>query len=454
MLKINQSSHKMLNFSSLLLTALGILLIAPISQAQDSLVNVKKTEIIRQNEQQGEVTLRVKVTGDEKKPIMGLEKEDFELIVVDTNTKKIVSPFDPDKGYSDIPFKFKTPQEATPPPAYILVLLDMSGSMKCSTDLNSKEPCNNNIPKGKRKLDVAVSALQTFIDDAQKRQEKRGGDTSVAIKVAIIPFGFNGEYQPIRKVDELDKFYNVSDAKVKNALNNLALKTLRDATNIYHSLEKSVEFLTSTGEKRFYPVDDKGNVIEPKPRLAVILLTDGFDTDPDYKNNRQKQSETLNTLKQKLRDNDQLTIHTLGYGLTPNALRKKYAGQTISQADYEQEYLDVDGLKRISQVTPNGIFAISGKEDDISKALTTFLDSILGEYEITYQHPNPQRARVYQVSTVADKVASQPEEYRVTVFGRTVSFPTYLGSVGLIAMLAGCWFIPYTLWKKKLQEEN
>ena len=140
MLKINQSSHKMLNFSSLLLTALGILLIAPISQAQDSLVNVKKTEIIRQNEQQGEVTLRVKVTGDEKKPIMGLEKEDFELIVVDTNTKKIVSPFDPDKGYSDIPFKFKTPQEATPPPAYILVLLDMSGSMKCSTDLNSKEP--------------------------------------------------------------------------------------------------------------------------------------------------------------------------------------------------------------------------------------------------------------------------------------------------------------------------
>jgi hypothetical protein len=417
--------------------------------AQNSLVNVKKVEIVRQNEEQGEVTLRVKVSSDNK-PIMALKKEDFELKVVDTNTKKLVSPFEPDNGYSDIRFNFKTPQEATPPPAYILVLLDMSGSMKCSTDLNSKESCNNNISKGKRKLDAAVSALQTFIDDAQKRQEKRGGDTNVA----IIPFGFNGEYQPIRKVDELDKFYKVSDFKVKKALDDLALKTPRDATNIYHSLEKSVEFLANTGDKRFYPVDDKGNVIEPKPRLAVILLTDGFDTDPDYKNNRQKQSETLNTLKQKLRDNDQLTIHTLGYGLTPNVLQKKYAGQSISQADYEQEYLDVDGLKQISQVTPNGIFAISGKEDDISKALATFLDSILGEYEIIYQHPNPQRARVYQVSTVADKVASQPEEYRVTVFGRTVSFPTYLGSVGLIAMLAGCWFIPYTLWKKKLQEEN
>jgi hypothetical protein len=446
MLKINKSSHKMLNFSSLLLTALGILLITPISQAQDSLVSVKKTEIIRQNEQQGEVTLRVKVTGDEKKPIMGLKKEDFELKVVDTNTKKIVSPFDPDNGYSDIPFKFKTPQEATPPPAYILVLLDMSGSMKCSTDLNSKESCDNNIPKGKRKLNAAVSALQTFIDDAQKR----GGNTNIA----VVPFGFGCDYQPIRKTDELDKFYNVSDAKVKNALDNLSRKNPCDATNIYHSLEKSIEFLTNAGDKRFYPVDDKGNPLEPKPRLAVILLTDGFDTDPDYKNNRQKQSETLNTLKQKLRDNDQLTIHTLGYGLTPNALRKKYAGQTISQADYEQEYLDVDGLKQISQVTPNGIFAISGKEDDISKALTTFLDSILGEYEITYQHPNPQRARVYKVSTVADKVASKPEEYRVTVFGRIVSLPTYFGSVGLIAMLAGCWFIPYTLWKKKLQEEN
>ncbi|MFM7577694.1 MAG: hypothetical protein ACKO5Q_12245, partial [Microcystaceae cyanobacterium] len=220
MLKINNTSHKMLNFSGLLITALGTLLITPISQAQDSLVNVKKAEIIRQNEQQGEVTLRVKVTGDEKKPIMGLKKEDFELKVVDTNTKKLVSPFEPDNGYSDIPFKFKTPQEATPPPAYILVLLDMSGSMACSTDLNSKEVCHNNITKGKRKLDAAISALQTFIDNAQKR----GGNTNIA----IIPFGFNGEYQPIRKIDELNKFYNVSDAKVKNALDNLALKTPRD----------------------------------------------------------------------------------------------------------------------------------------------------------------------------------------------------------------------------------
>ena len=446
MLKINHSSHQMLSFSQLLIATLGILLITPISQAQDSLVNVKKAEIIRQNEEQGEVTLRVKVTGDDKKPIMGLKKEDFQLKVVDTNAKKLVSPFEPDNGYSDISFKFKTPQEATPPPAYILVLLDMSGSMACSTDLNSKEVCHNNITKGKRKLDAAISALQTFIDNAQKR----GGNTNIA----IVPFGFNGEYQPIRKIDELDKFYNVSDAKVRNALDNLALKTPRDATNIYHSLEKSVEFLTNAGDKRFYPVDDQGNPLEPKPRLAVILLTDGFDTDPEYKNNRQKQSETLNTLKQKLRDNDQLTIHTLGYGLTPNALRQKYAGQSISQADYEKEYLDVDGLKQISQVTPNGIFAISGKEDDITKALATFLDSILGEYEITYQHPNPQRARVYQVSTIADKISSKPEEYRVTVFGRIVSLPTYLSSVGLIAMLAGCWFIPYTLWKKKLQEEN
>jgi hypothetical protein len=442
MLKINNAFHKILSFSGLLLTTLGILLIAPISQAQDSLVNVKKTEIVRQNELQGEVTLRLKVTGDEKKPIMGLKKEDFELKVVDTNTKKVVSPFEPDNGYSDIPFKFKTPQEVTPPPAYILVLLDMSGSMACSTDLSSKEPCNNNISKGKRKLDAAISALQTFIDDA----EKRGGNTNIA----VVPFGYGCDYQLIRKTDELDKFYNVSDAKVKNALKNLALKNPCDATNIYHSLEKSIEFLTNVGDKRFYPVDDKGNAIEPKPRLAVILLTDGFDTDPEYKRNFVKQSQTLQEFKKKLRDNDQLTIHTLGYGLRPDILKQKYPGKTPP----ENEILDIDGLKQISQITPNGIFAISGKEDDISKALSTFLDSILGEYEITYQHPNPQRARVYKVSTVADKVASHPEEYRVTVFGRTVSVPTYFGSVGLIAILAGCWFIPYTLWKKKLQEEN
>ena len=111
----------------LTLILLGIFLSPNLAQAQ-------QTEIIRHDEKQDEVTLRIKVTDTEKRPVTTLTKSDFKLKVTEQETDKLVAP---ENGYSDIEFRFKTPLEAKQPPAYILVLLDMSGSMKCSTDLNS-----------------------------------------------------------------------------------------------------------------------------------------------------------------------------------------------------------------------------------------------------------------------------------------------------------------------------
>ena len=448
MLNLNFLFRTTSKLTRLSLILLGIFLTPQIAQAEKTDI-----EIIRHSEQQDRVTLRLKVTetgtDKQKRPNTNLKKEDFQLKVNETfggKTGKLVAPLNPDEGYSDINFRFKNPLEAEQPTAYILVLLDMSGSMKCSTDLASKEVCDNEVPKGKRKLDAAISALETFIDEAKKRK----GNTYIS----IVPFGYGCQYSPDDS-EKLDGFSNVKEeaAKITTKLDGLKKKTPCDATNIYHSLEKSVEFLSNSRDERFYPVykeghPKEGEPVEPKPRLSVILLTDGFDT--QYRS-RNAQQNILNQLKDTLQNNQQVTIHTLGYGLTPTQLRQKYGSDPIP----EEEYLDVVGLEKISKITtPNGLSEISGNAQEIAEKLQLFLDSILGEYEISYTHPNPERGREYQVIVSTNNVDSNAREYRVTVFGRVVSLPIYVGSLVLIILLGGAWFIPYYLWKQQLKGDS
>lgn len=482
MFKITTLSRKLIDFTSLMIVTSGILLISDMVQA-------KTTDIISYREEQNKVTLRLKVTDSEKEPIITLKKEDFKLQVTDMTNKKLVAPSDTDKGYSDIPFKFKNPLEAEPPPAYILVLLDMSGSMNCSTDLDSKGVCNNAVPKGKRKLDAALSALTTFIEEAKKR----GGNTNVA----IIPFGYGCTYKPIKNLEDFNKLYSVSDSKTTAAITNLQKQTPRAATNIYHTLGKAVEFFTNppTDElkNKFYPFDEKkSEPIEPKPRLAVILLSDGFDTQydsRDEKKARQLQKTKLEEIKGKLADNPQITIHTLGYGLNAEQLQKKFGTSQWSEINRppskdngkipsgkipSNEYLDVDGLEQISKITtPNGLFAISGNSEEIASSLRLFLDAILGEYEVTYTHPNPQRGRLYKTSVTADNISSEATEckqsdiekknqcekssfieYRGVNFGRTASFSIWVISAGLLLISGIVWFCFYWWWRKKIEDEE
>ena len=86
----------------LTLILLGIFLSPNLAKAQ-------QTEIIRHDEKQDEVTLRIKVTDTEKRPVTTLTKSDFKLKVTEQETDKLVAP---ENGYSDIEFRFKTPLEA------------------------------------------------------------------------------------------------------------------------------------------------------------------------------------------------------------------------------------------------------------------------------------------------------------------------------------------------------
>ena len=437
-------------FTSITINLASILLF--VGLLAPNIAQAKEVEIIRSSEIEDQVKLRVKVTDDQKRPITTLEKKDYRLKVIDKSSNELILPHSPDNGYSDIDFRFKTPKEAEQPPAYILFLLDMSGSMKCSTDLRSTNVCDKTIPKGQRKLDVAIDAIRTFIEEAKERK----GNTNIA----IIPFGYGNIYQHIDSQDDLDKFYNVADAKHITTLENLSQNIGDDATNIFHSLEEVIKFFTNPNDnpERFYPVDKEGEPIEPEPRLAVILLTDGYDTDKNLSHNDKNQK--LKNIQDAVQGNNQITIHTLGYGLTPEQLGQKFKlggpaklSDTKSQA-IAYEFLDVEKLQQISKITPNGLYEISGNASDITSKLQLFLNAILGEYEITYKHPNPQRARQYQVVVSANNINSDPEEYRVTVFGRFVSPPIYLISVALVGILGGFWLIPYFVWKNNLQQNS
>lgn len=425
---------------------------------------LEKLELVRVTKDQKRITLRLKGTG-KNGPIMNLKKYDFQIKLIDTNANSLVAP-DEEKSYSNIKFRWKSPQDTVPDDAYIIVLFDMSGSMQCSTDLNRKGNCNK-VPKGQRKYDAAIDTLKNFVEEAKTWKGKT--------QVSIVPFGNRVKTgncnfsEPFVNVspDNLNDFQNVESTELTKFLNtDLSNKTPCTATNIYESLYKSVEFLTNDSDERFYPVNREGEPTDNQPRLSIILFTDGFDTDTFNKDEtiaRGKQQQQIDKIATLLKKNPQLAIHTLGYGLTPKQLGQKYGleravnwnkdidwGNDKTKLIPRVEYLDEQAINNISSLT-NGISRIAGNSKEITESLKLFLQAILGEYEIIYKHPNPQRGRVYQVISSVNPVESNSKEYRFTVIGITAPPNIVAGAFGISIIFIGSWFIVYFLWRKELQ---
>ncbi|CCQ66981.1 hypothetical protein CWATWH0402_2479 [Crocosphaera watsonii WH 0402] len=153
----------------------------------------------------------------------------------------------------------------------------------------------------------------------------------------------------------------------------------------------------------------------------------------------------------------------MGYGLTPKQLGQKYGlgravnwnkdidwGNDKTKLIPRVEYLDEQAINNISSLT-NGISRIAGNSKEITESLKLFLQAILGEYEIIYKHPNPQRGRVYQVISSVNPVESNSKEYRFTVIGITAPPNIVAGAFGISIIFIGSWFIVYFLWRKELQ---
>ncbi|MGK7877022.1 MAG: VWA domain-containing protein [Xenococcaceae cyanobacterium] len=408
-------------------------------------VNVKEAEIVQTKVNEDQVTLRVKVRNNQGRPAMNLKRDNFQVFV------------DDDKLKEELILDWKSPQKAVPPPAEIIILLDFSGSM------------NNPDKRGGTKLKGAIQAIREFIKVAEKT-EARGGD----IKIAIVPFGYvensevcDGDY-PVTQAQLSDptrtRFLSPGDANLANHLNNLESRTPCASTDLYTPLIESVIFL---GDKYPIPEPDPDlpqESLPPQPRLAVILLSDGF-------HNRGNDKEDFNYLKRKLTEDEnysQITVHTLGYGLTPEELGRKYKcdKKPATREDIGKgpckvppgEFVARDKLAEIAKLT-GGVHRFSGYSREIGEAFEEFLNAILGEYEITYLEPNPVRGSKHEFYVTVEfsdetKVASEPKGYTITSFGRTLPLEVRILMVLGIFFVLGCGgIIPFWFWGQRLKRE-
>jgi hypothetical protein len=387
-----------------------------------------------------QITLKIRVLNDKQKPIPDLYENNFKVVVDDNEDQEISFT------------QFLLPQQVKSYPAYIIVLLDLTGSM------------NQQDTSGLTRVEGAIQAIRQL----NKITDQRGGDTSIS----IVPFGKGGNGCSGFEVNEntLNNFNVAGDAKIDTYLNNLGnpnATPICATTDLYNPLLETVRFLTNKSNPAFYPPTPESNQTEPiQPALSIILLSDGY-------HNQGNEEQLLNTLKDLLAKNPQITIHTLGYGLTPEELQKKYnLSAPATRADLvsrdklvkgkvpEDEFIDKEILAQIAQLT-GGIAEFSPDARNVAENLNLFMDAILGYYQITYIEPNPDRGTKHNVYVeVTDNNAqtigqSDLGQYTMLYFGRLVPFgqriPVMI-TIGILIVFGG--IIPFLYWGKKIKEEN
>ncbi|NEP53360.1 MAG: VWA domain-containing protein [Moorea sp. SIO3C2] len=402
-------------------------------------VQAQEAKILNATVEDEQVKIRIQVKNEYDQPVTNLTDENFQVYV---NNDKVTFK----------PKHWKNPTEAEQPSAWIIFLLDMSGSMAKPDKPGSSQS----------KLEGATAAIKEFINNT--------ADRSSDTQVAIVPFGEphpqycpDGGY-PVNQAT-LNKFFPVGDPDLQNYLDELASKRPCAATNVYKPLTEAVNFLSKTrDDPRFYPKKEKFWQPQPQqPRLSIILLSDGYHSTSATKEAEEQEFETLKRLIQK---NDNIILHTLGYGLKPGELGDKYGlGREATRDDARtgrvraEEFVDRDRIDEISRIT-GGICKISGNAQALGKSLKVFLDALLGEYEITYNDPNPIRAERHQVEVKVDSRhvstgRSEPKPYRITSFGWSLPLPIRLTMfLGTFVVMGVGGAVPFYLWGQYLKREE
>ena len=414
---------------------LPFLAIAPPSWSQQ-IERVEIVETPKVDLNAGTVKLRLKVYGLNNRPIARFEEKDFQLMVNCPESADCPTLED---------IKWKNPQQAEPPESFTIVLLDFSGSMRFHDA--------DGIPK----LSGAINAIKNF----SEHLGKRSGNKS---HITIVPFGESGDGcaegqgdYPVTE-EQLSTFLLVGDAKFNSYFQYLGnrLDHLCSSTNIYEPLSNAVRFLGDPGDPRFHPPKDSNR---PQPRLSIVLLSDGY-------HNRENEAQDFETLKSLLRLHPEITVHTLGYGLTPEELGEKCGlGRPMTRDDISicrgvveaHEFVDKERLTQIATET-GGIAAFSANQADIVQSLLQFLNALLGEYEIIYRHPQIDRAELYQVRV---KVTSQGSSTATAEAPYTIPWvapslpPKIRVKIVLLAVVALVigGFLPFWLWTRSIQRK-
>ncbi|MGB3204171.1 MAG: vWA domain-containing protein [Crinalium sp.] len=384
------------------------------------------------------VTLRVKVLDDERIPVQGLISQNFQVQTTDKDGNTVT--LKPNQ------IRLISPEQSQPEPAYLVLLLDMSGSM-LRNDLSSTQ-----------KLKGATDGIRSFINEVRT--------ANLPVQISVVPFGEAGSIcGNVFKVNAKSieqKFYPATSSELDNQLTVLANTKACAATNIYQPVTEAVKYL---GE-RFKVNPDSENSQEIPPKMGVILLSDGFDV---YRNNEKKRFQNLLGI---LRQNPQVIVHTLGYGERLNELRdrvncplsdKQLTVDNVStycklRDQNINEYI-VDGqrLKQIAQAT-GGIHKFPQDSQEVADSLKTFLTT-LREYEINYKQPGADRAtkhsttvKVNSSSRKINNIASEPRQIAMGNFIYTaLPFKERLNILGFTALAGIAGFFIFKGWSKNLK---
>ncbi|MFN6460761.1 MAG: vWA domain-containing protein [Nostoc sp. DedVER02] len=361
------------------------------------------------------VTLSVRVLDENNIPVDGLNVEDFKV-----KTAKVSSLEEQDKtaqptfsAVNNLQL-LKPDEQAKSDLAYVVILLDMSDSMREQDS------------SGVRKLDGAIAAIRNFITLAR--------NSKLDLKIAIVPFGENK--QKLRcnyevNSTEIDKkLLDVKDSVLNILVDQFAAAELCSATNLYDPLEQVVKYL---GKPNRFTSNS-----ERPPRISAILFSDGFDTASRNSNNPTSEAQRFAILKNTLKTSSGVTVHTLGYGERLSKLRSRVScSQQVSDGEnlvsdllkyckvangkLEPLIVDEPRLKEIASVT-GGISQFPENADEAAKSLETFFKTFR-EYQIQYSQPTADAADQYQVIV---RVISQPRGINSVAEPQKIRFSNFI----------------------------
>ncbi|MDJ0579198.1 MAG: VWA domain-containing protein [Crocosphaera sp.] len=415
-----------------------------------------KVEITRQYIVDNEVVLRFKVVNDERVPLQGLKAEDFVVETTDKNGKPIqVSPDD---------MQLISSEQTKPDPSYLIVLLDMSGSMK-HPDLG-----------GTVKLKGATNGLQDFLTQIQEEK--------LPVQIALVPFGIGEKCANTYPVTDRvigNKFESAPYTKTKNKLTELAKVEVCAATNIYQPLSEAIRYLSNSenienlaNQNTDSPNPQKSPDKEAiPPRLGVILFSDGFDVF------RSNENQRFNDLKALMEKYPEISVHTMGYGErlyqlrdrtncsvsgnnpTVDSVLKNCKLYDQSKNIIDQFIVDEPRLKEIADITLAGIHRFPGDPREVIKSLRTFLTT-LREYEIRFQQPDGDRGSQHTTYVVLDSdsrgldnIESQKVTYRMNNYVyESLPLAQRLRILAATVILGSGGYLGFLQWSKFLVAQS
>lgn len=358
------------------------------------------------------ITLKVQVLDENNVPIEDLRRSDFKIEAAKVNqTLSVINRM------GLIP----PGEQLKPEPAYVVILLDMSGSMQEEDDNKVK------------KIDGAISAIREYV--------KLVKDNNLPVSIALVPFGEGNISKCNYEVNQqiiAKSFLLANDQELEQKITDLSQSSTCSATNLYDPLKAAVQYLgkpdqfVQTGNNS--ELDANTDTPEIPPKVAVILLSDGY-----HNVNRDSEKRQFAEVEKVLKENSAVRVYTLGYGESLQHLRDRAENCDITNYQLTQNnavdliskcqlsgksitnfIVDRPRLKQIAELG-GGISQFPDNATDAVKSLETFFKA-LREYELQYKQPGAEPGELYQVKVTVNSpnrkidVSSEPEPFRIPNF--------------------------------------